>query len=237
MKRWRCPKRRVIPLAEQRLMAERANSQITEISGTPLDALLHPMDEPYGGIADKADRWIFVHFVQLVLTPFLAAGVWMLLEGIESIPALVARAFLALWMVFFSAVNAVAGIATGVLTRHANSLAGEDREGVVAAIDFLLERQSARRRRVLRPRKPGSLLLGGGLHRRHGGALPDGCISRGGRSDLPVMLFATHSGLGAAVGLIALFVAELLTFGRRSSGTAPSRAAGTGLETSDAHTA
>jgi hypothetical protein len=137
MKRWRCPKRRVIPLAEQRLMAERANSQITEISGTPLDALLHPMDEPYGGIADKADRWIFVHFAQLVLTPFLAAGVWMLLEGIESIPALVARAFLALWMVFFSAVNAVAGIATGVLTRHANSLAGEDREGVVAAIDFL----------------------------------------------------------------------------------------------------
>jgi hypothetical protein len=83
----------VIPLAEQRLMAERANSQITEISGTPLDALLHPMDEPYGGIADKADRWIFVHFAQLVLTPFLAAGVWMLLEGIESIPALVARAF------------------------------------------------------------------------------------------------------------------------------------------------
>jgi hypothetical protein len=51
------------------------------------------------------------------------------------------------------------------------------------------------------------------------------------------VLFATHSGLGAAVGLIALFVAELLTFGRRSSGTAPSRAAGTGLETSDAHTA
>ena len=91
------------------------------------------MDEPYEGIADEADRWIFVHFALLVLTPFLAAGVWMLLDGIESIPALVARAFLALWMVFFSAVDAVAGIATGVLTRHANSLAGEDRGGVVAA--------------------------------------------------------------------------------------------------------
>src|SRR5688572_25950327 len=100
-------------------------------------AFLHPMGEPYEGIADEADLWISVHVVQLVLTPFLAAGVWLLLSGIQSVPALVARSFLALWMVFFSAFDAVAGIATGVLTRHANSLAGDEREGVVAAIEFL----------------------------------------------------------------------------------------------------
>jgi hypothetical protein len=36
-------------------------------------ALLHPTAEPYEGIADEANRWIFVHVMQLVLTPFLAA--------------------------------------------------------------------------------------------------------------------------------------------------------------------
>ena len=111
--------------------------------GAPLlwlvPALLHPMGEPYAGIADEADRWIFVHVAQLVLAPFLAAGVWMLLAGLESVAAQVARAALVLWLVFFSAFDAVAGIATGVLTRHANTLAGQDREGVVSAIDFLFD--------------------------------------------------------------------------------------------------
>jgi hypothetical protein len=40
---------------------------------------------------------------------------------------------------FFSAFDAVAGIATGVLARHANSLSGDDRAGVVAATDFLFD--------------------------------------------------------------------------------------------------
>jgi hypothetical protein len=55
---------------------------------------------------------------------------------IHSVAASVTRAVLAFWMVFFSAFDAVAGIATGVLTRHANSLAGSEKDGVVAAINF-----------------------------------------------------------------------------------------------------
>jgi hypothetical protein len=144
MKRWRCPKRRVIPLAEQRLMASELADHRDQ-GGTPLDALLHPMDEPYEGIPDErptggSSCTLPNSFSHRSSRP----GFGCCWTEFESIPALVARAFLALWMVFFSAVDAVAGIATGVLTRHANRLAGEDREGVVAAIDFLLERQSAR---------------------------------------------------------------------------------------------
>jgi hypothetical protein len=102
-------------------------------------ALLHPNDsgDLYQGISDEANMWIFVHAAQLVLTPFVAAGVWMLLLGIQSVAASIARAVLAVWMVFFSAFDAVAGIATGVLARHANSLASEERQGVAAAVDFL----------------------------------------------------------------------------------------------------
>jgi hypothetical protein len=179
-------------------------------------AFLHPMGEPYEGIADEADLWISVHVAQLVLTPFVAAGVWLLLGGIQSVPALVARSFLALWMVFFSAFDAVAGIATGVLTRHANSLTGEDQEGVVAAIDFLWA---------------DSQLAGGGFsilgNLGHFSwvvvAIAASVALYRARAVRVVVaatflsvLIASHSGLGAAIGLIALFVAELLTFRRRS---------------------
>jgi hypothetical protein len=94
---------------------------------------------PYEGIADEANKWIFVHFSQLLLTPLLALGVWMLLDGIQSLAATVARVFLVVWMVFFSAFDAIAGIAVGVLTRHANDLVGEEKATVVGAIDFLFQ--------------------------------------------------------------------------------------------------
>ena len=58
-------------------------------------------------------------FAQLVLTPLVAVGVWMLLDGIQSVAATIARATLVVWMVFFSAFDAIAGIAVGVLTRYA----------------------------------------------------------------------------------------------------------------------
>ena len=200
-------------------------------------ALLHPIGEPYEGIADEANLWISVHVAQLVLTPFLAAGVWMLLGGLQSVAAHVARAALVLWIVFFSAFDAVAGIGTGVLTRHANSLTGEEREGVIAAIDFLFDDSQLA--------NGGFSVLGNlghlswvvvaiaatlALHR-----------ARAGRAIVATtflsVLFASHSGLGAAVALVALFVAELLTFRRRSSVTTPSRAGETGLETSGVHAA
>lgn len=193
-------------------------------------AVLHPGgtgDEPapYEGIADDANMWIFVHFSQLVLTPLLALGVWMLLDGLQSIAALVARASVVVWMVFFSAFDAIAGMAVGVLTRHANSLAGEEQEAVIGAIDFLFQ---------------DSRLVGGnnfsvlGILGQFSWVVlvlaATVALWRAGTSRLIVgatllsVLFASHAGYAAALGLIALFVAELLRFGTRSSETAPSRA-------------
>jgi hypothetical protein len=193
-------------------------------------AILHPGglgDEPapYEGIADEANRWIFVHFSQLVLTPLLALGVWMLLSGIQSVAALVARAFLVVWMVFFSAFDAIAGIAVGVLTRHANSLAGEEREAVVGAIDFLFQE---------------SRLAGGDNYSVLGNlgqfswvilvVAATVALWRAGASRLIVgatllsVLFAAHAGYPAAVGLVALFVAELLRFTTPSGQVTRSRA-------------
>jgi hypothetical protein len=189
-------------------------------------AFIHPDEagDLFEGIADQANKWIFVHVAQLVLTPFLAAGIWMLLGGVQSVAALVARAALVIWMVFFSAFDAVAGIATGVLTRHANSLAGQERETVGRAIDFLFH---------------DSQLAGGEFsvlgNIGHGAWVVLAIAAavalwRAGFSRLVVaatllsVLFASHSGAGAAVGLVALFVALLLRFRTPSGEVAPSRA-------------
>jgi hypothetical protein len=140
-------------------------------------ALVHPSAEPYEGIADEANRWIFVHVIQLVLTPFVAAGVWLLMDGIDSVAASVTRAVLAFWMVFFSAFDAVAGIATGVLTRHANSLARSEKEGVGNRNRLPLGRQSPHRR-FLRPGHPRPRQLDRACHRGDRGALPGGFSGR-----------------------------------------------------------
>jgi len=193
-------------------------------------AILHPggtgnEPAPYEGIADQANMWIFVHFSQLVLTPLLALGVWMLLDGLQSIAALLARASVVVWMVFFSAFDAIAGMAVGVLTRHANSLAGEEQEAVIGAIDFLFQ---------------DSRLVGGnnfsvlGILGQFSWVVlvlaAAVALWRAGASHLIVgaallsVLFASHAGYAAALGLVALFVAELLSFGTRSGETVPSRA-------------
>jgi hypothetical protein len=94
-------------------------------------ALIHPAEPEQSG------RWIFVHFAQLVLTPFLSFAVWMLLDGIRSLAATVSRIALVAWMVFFSAYDSVAGIATGLLARHAEGLAGAERVAVTSAVEYL----------------------------------------------------------------------------------------------------
>jgi hypothetical protein len=103
--------------------------------------LFHPNPgdaSPYEGIKDVVDRWLFVHVGQLILTPFLFLAVWRLLDGLSSTAATVSRAALVVWTVFFSAYDTVQGIATGVLIRHANGLAGEEQAAVAGAIDFMV---------------------------------------------------------------------------------------------------
>jgi hypothetical protein len=103
--------------------------------------LFHPNPgegTPYEEIKDVVDRWLLVHVGQLILTPLLFLAVWRLLEGLSSAAARVGRAALVVWTVFFSAYDAIQGVATGVLVRHANGLAGEERDGVAKAIDFLV---------------------------------------------------------------------------------------------------
>ena len=132
-------------MADPRALSETSIGRYLVYAGPLLWAVLivfHPNpggDSPYEGITDVVDRWLFVHVGQLILTPFLFLAVWRLLDGLSSAAAMVSRAALVVWTVFFSAYDSIQGIATGILTRWANDLAGAEQAAVARAIEFVVE--------------------------------------------------------------------------------------------------
>jgi hypothetical protein len=197
--------------------------------GTPLLwailSVVHPSGEGdiYAELQDQVGRWLFVHVAQVVLAPFLALAVWLLLRGIESLAATISRVALVFWLVFFSTYDALAGIATGVLVRQANSVSGEERAGFAEAADFLFDSHIG-----------GNIswfaLVAGGAWIIV--AIAAAVALRGaGANWLTTVaaalsaLFAFHAGYAAMVGLIALLVAAFLWERRRvRSGVAPQAA-------------
>jgi hypothetical protein len=84
-------------------------------------ALIHPTT-----LTDEdIPTWMFVHIAQLVFAPIVALGILALLKYVEGPPATVARGAAVLWAAWFSAYDAAAGIATGVLAGGDARPAGE----------------------------------------------------------------------------------------------------------------
>ena len=127
------------------------------------------------------------------------------------------------WLVFFSTYDALAGIATGVLVRQANSVSGEERASFAEAADFLFDSH-----------------IGGNISwfafvagaAWVSVALAAAVALRGAGADWLTTvaaalsaLFAAHAGYVAFVGLIALIVAAFLWERRRglSRGSPPKR--------------
>ena len=132
-------------MADPRALSETGIGRYLFYAGPLVWAVLivfHPNpggDNPYEGISGVVDRWLFVHIGQLVLTPFVFLAVWRLLDGLSSAAARVSRAALVVWTVFFSAYDSIQGIATGIVIRWANDLAGAEQAAVSRAIEFVVE--------------------------------------------------------------------------------------------------
>jgi hypothetical protein len=173
--------------------------------------LFHPMPGeggPYEGIKDDVDRWLVVHVGQLVLTPLLFFAVWRLLDGLSSVAATVSRCALVVWTVFFSAYDSIQGIATGVLIRYADGLAGEEQAAVAASLDFLVEDS------LLAGNVSALALVAGGAWLSVAIAAAVALHQAGsGRAVVVVAALSTivaaHTA-PAAIGMLALFVAVLL---------------------------
>jgi hypothetical protein len=181
-------------------------------------------DNIYAELSDEVGRWLFVHVAQVVLAPFLALAVWLLLRGIASLAATISRVALVFWLVFFSTYDSLAGIGTGVLVRQANSVSGEERAAFAEAADFFFFDSHI----------SGNISWFGLVATVAWVvvALAAAVALRGAGADWLTTvaaalsaLFAFHAGYPAMVGLIALLVAAFLWERRRAqSAVAPEAA-------------
>lgn len=98
--------------------------------------LLHT-DNPEVG--DETGLFIGLHIAQLFLLGGLVYMFWLLLEGLDSRAARVARALILPFVILYTALDAVLGIAWGIVAEKANELPVADQPAASRLIDDLLE--------------------------------------------------------------------------------------------------
>jgi hypothetical protein len=93
--------------------------------------IIHPQpDENPQALMDVATWFAGFHVIQLVLTGFVAMSVLLLADSLAYAKAWAIRLGLGVFLVFFSAYDAVAGIGTGLAMRSARDLSAVQQEGV-----------------------------------------------------------------------------------------------------------
>jgi len=89
-------------------------------------------------VGDETGLFIGLHYAQLVLIGGFAYLFWLLVDGLESRAARIARALILPFVIVYTAVDAVLGIAWGTVTQEANELAVSDRAAAGRLVDELL---------------------------------------------------------------------------------------------------
>jgi hypothetical protein len=93
--------------------------------------IIHPQpDETVQALMDASTWFAGFHVIQLALTGFVALSVLLLADGFGRANAWVTRLGIGVFLVFFSAYDAVAGIGTGLAMRSARDLSAVQQEGV-----------------------------------------------------------------------------------------------------------
>jgi len=93
--------------------------------------ILHPQpDETVQALLDVSTWFAGFHVIQLALTGLVGLSVLLLADGFGRATAWVTRLGVGVFLVFFSAYDAVAGIGTGLAMRSARDLSAAQQEGV-----------------------------------------------------------------------------------------------------------
>jgi len=98
--------------------------------------LLHPTANPELG--DETDLFVRLHIAQLVLIVGLAYVLWLLVEDVDNRAATVARVLIIPFVVAYTALDSVLGIAWGIAAETANELPAADQGGAGRLIDELI---------------------------------------------------------------------------------------------------
>ena len=125
--------------------------------------LFHPSgeaDEVYLSLQDEVTEGYVVHIGMLLFIPLMAAVIYMLLRGVEGTAALISRAALVPFVVFYSAWEVLQGIANSILVDDVKELPeGEQPTGVELRPGLRREPPRSRSRGLRLDRDPG-------IHRR-----------------------------------------------------------------------
>jgi hypothetical protein len=100
-------------------------------------AALHPMSNPQVG--DPTTLWIGLHLAQLVLIGGMGYVFWLLVQGVDGRAAALVRGLILPFVVVYTAMDSVLGIAWGIVAREANELPVDGQAGAQLLVDRLLE--------------------------------------------------------------------------------------------------
>ena len=103
----------------------------------PLRAPRPPASHANPELGDETDLFIGLHIAQLFLIMGLGYVLWLLVEGVTNRAATVARALIIPFLVAYTALDAILGIAWGIAAETANDLPAADQPGAGRLIDEL----------------------------------------------------------------------------------------------------
>lgn len=81
-----------------------------------------PNKTPYESVIDKVDWWITLHLLQLPLFALLGWSVLLLVSNLQGKLVTISRISIAFFIVFYTALDSIMGIAGGLLIRSARDL-------------------------------------------------------------------------------------------------------------------
>ena len=98
--------------------------------------LMHPTTNP--GVGDESAVFIGLHIVQLFLVGGLAVMMWMLVSDLDNTAAKVTRVLILPFVIAYTALDAILGIAWGIVAAKANQLPAADQAAAGRLVDELL---------------------------------------------------------------------------------------------------
>jgi len=99
--------------------------------------LWHPVfldDDPVGQVAPQADWWLLLHLLTIPLFGLFALAIALLVAGLPGRAASLSRGAVAVGIVYYTAYETLAGVASGLLLRHARALPADQQAVVGQAV-------------------------------------------------------------------------------------------------------
>ena len=120
------------PVGDEREAWLRRACLLGAVVGYFIIGAIHPADLEVG---DKTSLYLGIHLLQLVLILLLGWGTWLLVKDLPGRAAKVARVAILPYAIVYSAFDAIAGVAIGIVIREANGLSAVEGAAVQRVFD------------------------------------------------------------------------------------------------------